>query len=224
MTVHVSLRAWNKGVDLVASTAFLTLVDKMAYGDRLLALQRLDSCAFDIETAAPKPASDAIKKFFSGQSSFYNRNKHNYLLECSWRGEMESDGTPISELHGRIRAAVHRRIAGASREFDSNSAPDRVILKDLSVYRTEVLVEDRDGSAKKALAQRLEAELVDASVAVSALGTCWNLALRAGSEEEATAVTDEIVVSRRRDRGLLLNPNDHRFDILSVERMETGQE
>ena len=84
------------------------------------------------------------------------------------------------------------------------------------MFRSEVLVEDTDPSSRDGLARRLESELASAPVVVSELGTRWYMALQVSTQAEAEAITREIVVTRKRDRGLLLNPNYQGFKLLSL--------
>jgi hypothetical protein len=222
MNMDIRLRVWLKGVDLVTSTAYLTLCDKMGYAGRLLGIKRTDYTSFALASPDPGATVAALKRMLATQGDFYNRNKHNHLLECRWGdGDADADGTPIDQL----LASLSREISGRqqledSQEFDGKSGQDRVILTNVPIFRTEVLVEDREPFPKLALAQRLESELAAADFTVSALGTCWYLALRAESDARAQAITEEIVVSKSRDSGLLSNPNAQVFEIRSVERVE----
>lgn len=221
MRLDVRLRVWLKGVDLVTSTAYLTLRDTMGYGGRLLGIRRVEFSSFDLACEDPATAVAALKRMVSTQSEFYNRNKHNRLLECHWNGGgREVQGTPLDGLLGGLVPYVSSgQQLDDSQEFDGKSPRDQVILAEVPIFRTEVLVEDREAFPKTALAQRLESELATTDVTVSALGTCWYLAVRSDSESSALAMTEEIVVSRSRNRGLLLNPNAQAFEIRSVEEL-----
>ena len=222
MTIDVTLRVWLKGVDLIERTAYLTLVDKMGYEGKLVAIKRADVYSWEMPSTDPATTVSRLKRVLATGSTFYNKNKHNYLLGCKWNGELDIDGTPFDEVERRLHAEARRHLVEGHPEFDSQQSQDRVILDDVPVFRTEVFVEDIESSAKLALARRLEAELDATPVTVSALGTCWLMALRVGSEDECSTVTDEIVVSQRRDRGLLLNPNDQGFRVLSLQAMDVN--
>lgn len=224
MTVSVDLWVWLKGVDLVAGTAYLTLVEKMGYEDRLLGLCRTDKYSFAFGSDQPADAVGRLKRFLSVQSTFYNRNKHNYFLDCRWQGGSTQDGTHLEALQQRLSGqAVRAGGVTEPKDFDSTKAPKRVILSDVPVFRSVILIEDLDPSAKTALEGKLETELSTGRVTVSALGTCWYLALHAPSEDEVRAITKEIAVTGSRDRGLLLNPNYQGFQLLSIEAMGTGE-
>jgi len=224
VTIEVTLDVFLKGVDLIANTAFLTLRGKMGYGRNLLGLKRLESYAFAIESDDPESTVATLKRVLSTQSTFYNRNKHNHILRCRWDGGEASDGYGPEECRRRLDAHARETVTAAARasseDFDSQQGTSRVMLEGVPVYRTEVLVEGLDPSPKTAMARKLEEELSTAPVVVTTLGTTWHLALRAETDEGARAVTEEIAVTKRRDSGLLLNPNyeGHRF--LAIEKIE----
>ena len=90
------------------------------------------------------------------------------------------------------------------------------MLNSVPVYCGEVLVEDVEPTARTALARRLESELATAPVVVSEMGTRWIIALRVASDEKAERVTREIVVTKKRGHGLLLNPNHQGYKLLSL--------
>jgi hypothetical protein len=208
MKLDVSLQVVLKGVDLVASTAYLTLVDKMGYADKLLSLIRLNSYAFAVDCEDAEKTLATLRRTLSVRTIFYNRNKHNYFLRCSWDGGEHSEGFPPEGVYRRLGAEAAGRVnERRGKELDSQAGGGRVILTHAPVFRSEVLVEDTDSSARFALARRLESELATAPVVVSEMGTRWYMALQISSEAQAEAVTREIVVTKKRDRGLLLNPN-----------------
>lgn len=223
MNVSASLWVWLKGADLVAGTALLTLREKMGYDDRLLGIQRFDAYGFSMESDAPGEAVDALERMLAFRSTLYNRNKHSFCLECRWgaRGRAQA-GQPLDVPRRRLIASVMGR-PGAPREFDGNDTQERVILKGAPIYRSEILVEDLDASVKAALSKQLAPELAAAEISVQTLGTAWHLLLRVASADDARAVTREIAVSRGRDRGLLLNPNNQGFQMLHVERIRRGE-
>jgi len=224
VTIGVALDVTLKGIDLVADTAFLTLRGKMGYHHNLLGIKRLDAYEFSFETGNPPETLSKLKRFLNTQSLFYNRNKHSFSLRCRWEGGGLDEGMSIDHPHRQLVAQTRKSLAEARPEdFRSIGDKSRVMFSNVPVFRTEVLVEDLDPSVKGNLARKLEAELSTAPVAVSTLGISWHLALRAGSGEEARAVTEEIAVTEKRDRGLLLNPNYQGFRFLKAERMELGE-
>ena len=82
-----------RGADLAASTAFLALVQKMGFQDRLAGLRRFDFFHLVIEADTPPETTiDALTATLARQSTFYNRNKHMYSLECRWKGGERVEG------------------------------------------------------------------------------------------------------------------------------------
>ena len=88
------------------------------------------------------------------------------------------------------------------------------------VYRAELLVEDLDPEGKTSLSNKIASEIGDVRVAVVESGVRWDLVLGVTSGDEAARVAEEIAVTKRRDLGLLLNPNYQTYKLLSVEEVE----
>jgi hypothetical protein len=218
-TLEVSLKVGLKGVDPVISTTYLTLADKMGYRGTLLALNRLESYAFSVGCQDPASTLETLKRYLATQSTFYNRNKHNYFLDCRFDGDRHAEGVAVDTLESLALHAARWAKVEESQDLDSQQGSNRVILRSVPVYRSEVLVEDIDPISKESLARKLESELSTFSVSVSELGIRWYLALGVGSEGEAKDVTRAIVVTESRDRGLLLNPNHQRYKLLSLSQM-----
>ncbi len=213
-----------KGSDLVADTALLTLRGKMGYEGRLLGVRRMDAFEFRIESPAPSQTVSALKRFLNTQSLFYNRNKHYFSLRCRWEGGGLDEGGPADRCKRQLAAQVLAAVGGVpGKDFHGGGGKSRVILNNGPVFRTEVLVEDLDPAAKTNIARKLETELSTAPIVVPTLGICWHLAFRVDSSDEARAITEEIVVAEKRDRGLLLNPNYQGYRFLGAERMEPGE-
>jgi hypothetical protein len=221
VTIEVSLEVMLKGIDLVADTAYLTLRGKMGYQDNLLGIKRLDAYSFRFDTANPPDTLARLKRLLATQTLFYNRNKHNFSLRCRWDGGQLEEGVSADHCHRQLSNHVQRTLAaGHPENLDSTASEIRVILQKVPVFRTEVVVEDLDPSVKGGLSQKLENELSTGPVMVTTLGTLWHLALRAKSRDEAEALTREIVVTQKRDRGFLLNPNYQGFRLVATETME----
>lgn len=221
MTIEVSLDVTLKGIDLVADTAYLTLRGKMGYEDKLLGIKRLDAYAFRFDTLNPPESLARLKRLLATQTLFYNRNKHNFSLRCRWDGGRLDEGVSADHSHRQLANQVERTLAsGRPENFDGTKSEIRVMLQKVPVFRTEVVVEDLDPSVKGGLSAKLERELSTGPVVVTTLGTLWHLALRAKTRDEAEAVTRDIVVTRKRDRGFLLNPNYQGFRLVAAETME----
>jgi hypothetical protein len=219
-TLDIRVRVALKGVDPVINTAYLALTGKMGYSSNLLALNRLESFAFTVGCTDAASTLERLREFVSTRTVFYNRNKHNYFLDCCWDGERYTEGTPLDRLESLATQAARWDRIDQAQDLDGQPRRDRVMLKGESIYRAEIRVEDIEPAAKQRLGGELESELASVPVTVSELGIRWNLALRVGSEEEAKRVTHEIAVTESRNRGLLLNPNYQRYSLLSLSRIE----
>jgi len=223
MTLEVRLRVGLKGTDPVVSTAYLTLVDKMGYRGRLLAINRLDSHAFSVKCGDAATALQRLRRFLATQSTFYNRNKHNYFLECVWGNDRHVEGVPLEQLESMSAQAARWAALEVGQDLDGKRGSDRVILQSAPVFRPEILVEDTDPAGKLSLANKLETELADGPVTVSESGIRWYLALKVPSDTEASELAEEIAVTRRKDLGLLLNPNYQRYKLLSLKEIELNK-
>jgi hypothetical protein len=218
-----------RGADLSASTARLALVQKMGFGDRLLGLRRFDFFHLSIETDSPPEATiDALIATLARQSTFYNRNKHMYSLECRWPGGERVEGpTHQAMASGFAKALESRANPRSSIDFDGKREEKVSIVKGSPAYLVEVFVQDDDTGGRDAIAAKLTRELTASvghgSVKVQCPGraTVWWLAVAASSEEEALATARQITVTRRRDEGLLMNPNYQSAEFVSAGRVDT---
>jgi len=221
MRIEVELSVFLKGADLVAETAYLTLLEKMHYEGRLSNLKRFDYFRFHIESDMPEKIVSDLKSLLDRQSTFYNRNKHGHILHCRWEGGEFREGPDTEGLRRRfygetIKPSDPKEVA----EFGGRKADEKVIIEKKRFFLVESLVEDRDESYRSGLSGKLQTGLGGIPVAVPSSGTLWWLLLVAGSKEEARATAEEIVVSERRDKGLLMNPNYQRFEIASIAQIE----
>ena len=128
----------------MTGTAYLTLRNKMGYSDRLLAIRRADVSSFAVTSEDPEATMAAVKRMITTRSEFYNRNKHNHLLEYRWGNRApESQGAPLDQLLGDLTRDVSQcRPPDDSQEFDGKGKPERVILGDVPIFRTEVVIEN----------------------------------------------------------------------------------
>jgi hypothetical protein len=218
-----------RGADLAASTAFLALVQKMGFGDRLLGLRRFDFFHLTIESKATAETTiDALTVTLARQSTFYNRNKHMYSLECRWRGGERIEGpTHQTMVSGFARALAARANRQAGIDLSGKSEEKVSIVKGSPAFLIEVFVQDDDEGGRDAIAAKLTRELTASvghgSVKVQCPGraTVWWLAVAAPDEEAALATARQITVTRRRDEGLLMNPNYQSAEFVSAGRVDT---
>jgi len=223
--LDASLLVGPRGPDLVASTARLTLVQKMGLGERLAGLKRWDFFHLDLEaTAAPGMLVQALTDTLARQSTFYNRNKHIYSLECRWDGGEKTDGPSHEELKRQFGQGLGNR-RGTGIDFDGKEDRKADIVKASPVFLVEVFVQDDDSAGRNAIAAKLTRELSGAigdPVRVQCPGraTVWWLGIAARDEAAAMETARQITVTKRRDEGLLMNPNYQRAEFVSAGRVD----
>jgi hypothetical protein len=218
-----------RGADLAASTAHLALVQKMGFGSRLLGLRRYDFFHLSIEAAGPaEKAIEALVGVLARQSTFYNRNKHMYSLECRWDGGQSVDGpTHEAMTSGFAKTLGIRGNRQTGIDFDGKREDKVSIVNGSPAFLIEVFVQDDDTAGRDAIAAKLTRELTASvghgSVKVQCPGraTVWWLAVTAQNESEAMATARQITVTRRRDEGLLMNPNYQSAAFVSAGRVDT---
>jgi len=228
-TIDARLFVGLRGADLAASTAYLALVQKMGFGDRLLGLKRYDffHLVIDAEAAAEKTI-EALKATLARQSTFYNRNKHMYSLECRWEGGERVEGPAHREMASGFAKTLGTRANRRNGiDFDGKKERKVSIVDKSPAFLIEVFVQDDDTAGRDAIAAKLTRELTASvghgSVKVQCPGraTVWWLAVKASEEEEALATARQITVTRRRDEGLLMNPNYQSAEFVSAGRVDT---
>jgi hypothetical protein len=210
MKIETRLLVWLKGTDLYASTANLTLVGKMGFDKKLAGLKRFDFFRFVIETGNldPNDTVPALKAVLDRQSTFYNRNKHAYSLECAWDGAGHLEGLAREEVQSRWVSEVSNSLQNNDvRDFNGKDSPKPVIFNGFNGYIAEVMVEEEDPSARKSVAAKLQGGLGGTEVSCINKATLWWLALCVQTRNEADTLAREIVVTTRRNSGLLMNPN-----------------
>lgn len=223
MNIDAQLLVLLKGTDLVASTSYLTLVGKMGYGEKLLGLKRFDYFRFAVVAAGEGPAAtvERLRKVLDRQSTFYNRNKHVYSLDCRWDGDFIQHGQKPEDIKKRWTADLRNSLADKiDKDFVGQPPRKPVIFNKVLGYLVEVLVEDENRSARESIAAKLQGDLGGIGVSCVNRATLWWLALGVGKEAEARAMAGEIATTQRRDRGLLMNPNYQRAEVTSTWEIE----
>jgi hypothetical protein len=225
-SVDARLLVGLRGPDLTASTARLALVEKMGFGDRLEGVQRWDFFHLVLASAAPPTdVLEALKKTLAHQSTFYNRNKHMYSLECRWGKEHRVDGPSHDDLIENFGQALGKR-GGPGTDFDGKAGSKADIVKLSPVFLVEVFVQDDDSAGRDGIAAKLTRELSapdgpgNVTVQCPGRATVWWLAIAASSDEAAVETAKQIAVTKRRDQGLLLNPNYQNADFVSAGRID----
>jgi hypothetical protein len=201
----------------------------MGFGDRLLGLKRYEFFHLAIDSSAPAETTvEALKATLARQSTFYNRNKHMYSLECRWDGGEKVEGPSHQEMaSGFAKTMASRANRQTGIDFDGKKESRVSIVNGSPAFLIEVFVQDDDVAGRDAIAAKLTRELTASvghgSVKVQApsRATVWWLAVVASSEEEAVATARQITVTRRRDEGLLMNPNYQSAEFVSAGRVDT---
>ena len=145
MKLNITVRVWLKGVDLVAQTAFLTLVDKLGYANTLLALKRCDSYALTVDCEDPPGTLARFNRLCATRTIFYNRNKHSYRVRGRWDGGRDRDGDSLDVFESQLALEAARYAKSRlPQDLDSQEKYKPVKLERVPAYRVEVLVEDRE--------------------------------------------------------------------------------
>jgi hypothetical protein len=92
------------------------------------------------------------------------------------------------------------------------------------VFLVEAFVQDDDSTGRSAIAAKLTRELsgvIGEPVKVDCPGraTVWWLGIRARDEAAAMETARQVTVTKRRDEGLLMNPNYQRAEFVSAGRV-----
>lgn len=222
--VDVTLLVALKGADLAASTAALTLRDKMGYGDSLIGLKRMDHFRLSLDSGTdPERTVANLRRVLDRQSTFYNRNKHIYILE--WEaGSGGAGGAGESRVglleQWRRDLAEHLQSRGST-ESGGKDPADRFIFR--GAFLVQVLIEDDDTTTRDTIAVKVQNDIRslegsgDVVVACQHLGALWWLALAAPDATGAQDLARQITVTERRDAGLLMNPNYQRADFEAAQ-------
>jgi hypothetical protein len=225
MKIDAQLLVWLKGTDLFASTAYLTLVDKMGYADRLAGIKRFDYFRFELDAGhngrpvdPPEEIVASLKGVLDRQSTFYNRNKHAYSLQCGWSESDHLEGPTQAEIQERWIGEISKTLQNQPvADLGGKRPPGKGIFNEFKGFLAEVMVEDEDPSARESVAAKLRGGLGGIGVSCTNRSTLWWLGLFVPSRNEAGELAKEIAVTARRDSGLLMNPNYQSAEFLSVK-------
>ena len=99
-----------------------------------------------------------MKKTLARQSTFYNRNKHMYSLECRWAKEERVDGPSHADLVGQFGQSLGKRVP-AGTDFDGKAGSKADIVNKSPVFLVEVFVQDDDSAGRDGIAAKLTREL-----------------------------------------------------------------
>ena len=192
--MKASAKLWVrlKVIDLVAQTAWMTLTEKMGFGDDLTGIRRYSYWAMEAEGEGATAVCEAIDREIRMDSAFTNQNKHMYSLAVTG-GE---DGAAAGDLD-------------IERDFPRVEGGDRIFACDL-------FVSEQGGGKDEGYRERLNARLSEAKITGIRSGEVWRILVRAGDPEEAARKVEEMAVTRSRKRGLLLNPHYQAYELIAT--------
>jgi|GEM_PF-2610186 len=225
--LSAELFVFNKNVDLIASTAYIALSGENG----------LRGCAFGgsggsitivlLWSSGPEEGPQAVLERIDGVmragSTFFNRNKHNYILECSWEESMKKLGVDAGRVEKEMIEGICKSETGGEPAYlDIQKNSEKVIFNKEDLFLGSLLVENKDPVEKKALETALAPEMEPALLVIEHKGTLWWLAVRGFSGGDARGTIEEMAVSVSKDKGLLLNPHyqDHEITFLKKFRIK----
>jgi hypothetical protein len=192
-----------KVVDLVAQTAWMTLTEKLDFGDSLLGLVRYSYWGLSVEGDGGAAAlCGEVDRVIRADSTFTNQNKHRYSLIVS-----------------AARGSVTRGDLDLGRDFaigDGTSAGSGTG----GAYLLDCLVRERDASRTQRYRDRLNERLDGVRVEQCTAGEIWRFVVRSDSAANARETAERMLVTRSRTEGLILNPHYQEFEIVSVTKVE----
>lgn len=199
MKARVELWVRLKVVDLVSQTAWMTLVEKLELGDDLRGLVHYSYWGMDAEGSDGMTILNEIDRVVRMDSAFTNQNKHLYRLIVEGGG---STGDLVLEKDFPMNvAAKHQSERGGIFSFDC-------------------LVRELHSNREEGFKKRLNARLKAVSVSDLKAGEVWRVIIRGRNEDEAAKRIKEMIITRSRREGLLLNPHYQGFEIISSTRLE----
>jgi hypothetical protein len=148
-----------------------------------------------------------------------------YSLECRWGSETRVDGPSRADLVTRFGQSLGSG-RGTGIDFDGKPGSKADILNASPVFLVEVFVQDDDSAGRDGIAAKLTRELSapdglgTVTVRCPGRATVWWLAIAASSDQAAVETARQIAVTKRRDQGLLLNPNYQSAEFVSAGRIE----
>lgn len=203
MKARAKLWVKLKVTDLVVETAWLTLTEKLEFGDILYGLAKYSCWFMTCEGSDSESIINALDRVISLDSAFTNQNKHKYSLIVE--GENRSSGEDGKE--------------GVLRRGDLQPEKDflfRVEVGSAELYVCDFLVSELESDKDKSYADRLNGRLDGVFVSEMRAGLVWRMIVRADSKDDAAEKVQKMAVTRSRREGLLLNPHYQEFEIIST--------
>jgi phosphoribosylformylglycinamidine (FGAM) synthase PurS component len=198
-----------KVTDLVVETAWLTLTEKLEFGDLLYGLAKYSCWFMTCEGKNSEVIINALDRVISLDSTFTNQNKHKYSLVVE--GEGASSGEDGKE------AVLRRGDLQPEKDF-----PFRAEAGSAGVYACDCMISELESDKDKSYADRLNGKLDGVSVSEMRAGLVWRMIVRADGKDDAAEKVKKMAVTRSRREGLLLNPHYQEFEIISTVNLSKG--
>jgi hypothetical protein len=199
MKIPVELWVRLKVIDLVAQTAWMTLVEKLDFGGRLGGMTHCWYWGMDAEGADSGLVLEEIDRVIRLDGAFTNQNKHRYRLAAG---------------PGLIRGDL---------ALEKDFAVSNDAVAPGALFAFDCLVREKRPDRETGFAERLNARLKGVAVSSMKYGEVWRLIVSAPSSEAALADVERMIVSRSRREGLLLNPHYQFHEIIATTRIEAGK-
>ena len=217
MKVRCELWVRLKVVDLVTQTAWITLTEKLEYGESLKGLSHYSFWGMELEGASVDEVARDVDRVIQMDSTFTNQNKHLYRLLAMDAEKFHS----ARENAGGNNAAIASFLPGRDDIFSLGTL---VIEKDYpklesspgGAFSFDCLIRPVLRERELPYMNRLNARLKKAQVTDIVAGEVWRITLLADDLNSARDEIENMVVTKSRRKGLLLNPHYQRYEIISI--------
>ncbi len=201
--MNAGLELWVrlKVVDLVAQTAWMTMIEKLGFAGDLKGLVRYSYWRMDVESSGRESILKEVDRVIRFDSAFTNQNKHLYRLLLQG-GE---DAPQAAPSMGDLQV-----------ENDYPISEEAAVERGERIFAIDCLIRERDGIRESGFRSRLNDRLSGVSVLSLKAGEVWRFIVSSDSLDGAKLKVEGIVVTRTRREGLLLNPHYQTFEILSA--------
>jgi len=217
LKVRCELWVRLKVVDLVTQTAWITLTEKLEYGENLKGLSHYSFWGMELEGASVDEVARDVDRVIQMDSTFTNQNKHLYRLLAMDAEKFHS----ARENAGGNNAAIASFLPGRDDIFSLGTL---VIEKDYpklesspgGAFSFDCLIRPVLRERELPYMNRLNARLKKAQVTDIVAGEVWRITLLADDLNSARDEIESMVVTKSRRKGLLLNPHYQRYEIISI--------
>lgn len=218
MKVRCELWVRLKVVDLVCQTAWITLVEKLDYGESLKGLSRYSFWGMELEGDSVEDVLRDVDRVVQMDSAFTNQNKHLYRLlaveadkvEAAKAETRDKSYTSLAHLLSEERGILSLGTLPIEKDYPALEKGSQ------GIYSFDCLIRPLLRERELPYMARLNERLKEAKVTDIVAGEVWRITILADDEKTARDEIDRMVVTRSRREGLLLNPHYQRYEIISV--------